>query len=75
MKRFPNTVDDLIAELDRQYPEVIARPGESPEEIMHRALQRGVVTKLKEWRQRALRQPADEREPREKRGQGRRVPR
>lgn len=67
--RFPNTVDELIAELDRQYPEVIARPGDSPDEIMHRALQRAVVTDLRDRRARALR-PLQE-EVHRKRGKGR----
>jgi len=50
---FPNTVDDLIAALDLRYPEVVAKPGDDPQEIFHRSIQRAVIQDLKTWRARA----------------------
>lgn len=48
--RFPNTVDDLIAALDRTFPEVVPQPGQSNDEIFHASGQRSVVAYLKQWR-------------------------
>lgn len=48
--RFPNTVDDLIAQLDSTFPEVSLKPGMSTDEIMYDSGQRSVVTYLKNWR-------------------------
>ena len=73
MERFPNTVDELIRELDEQYPEVVAEPGDDPNEIFQAALQRTVVTRLKERRARSLQRPVME--PPRTRGKGRDVPR
>lgn len=65
--RFPNTVDDLIALLDKTFMEVIPQPGDSPETIMHAAGARSVVAWLKTARANASRAPAPPRE----RGKGR----
>lgn len=67
--RFPNTVDELITMLDRTFPETVPMPGDSPEEIMHAAGARSVVTWLKAWRANASRAPA----PPRPRGRGRDV--
>ena len=73
MQRFPNTVDDLIRELDHEYPERIAQPGDDPREFFEAALQRSVVVKLKERRARALQRPFEA--PPQPRGKGRDVSR
>ena len=69
--RFPNTVDDLIAALDLRYPEVVAKPGDNPEEIFHRSIQRAVIQDLKQWRANAARPTP----PPRPRGKGRDVSR
>jgi hypothetical protein len=69
MASFPATVGDLIAELDKLYPEYVPTPGDSPEKIFHAAGQRAVVVHLKKWRESASR-PAPAPRPR---GQGRPV--
>lgn len=68
--KFPNTVDDLIKALDLRYPEVVAKPGDDPQEIFHRSIQRAVIQDLKQWRARALNPPAP---PERQRGKGRDV--
>jgi hypothetical protein len=60
MKRFPNSVDDLIRELDEQYPEVIAKPGDDPQQVFQAQLQRAVVLQLKHWRANSLKLPSTE---------------
>lgn len=65
--RFPNTVDDLIAELDRRFPETVPEPGNDHSEIMFAAGRRSVVTFLKRWRENAGKPPA----PPKERGRGR----
>lgn len=67
--RFPNTVDDMIVMLDRTFPETVPQPGDSPEEIMHAAGQRSVVTWLKAARANASKPPP----PPRQRGRGRDV--
>jgi hypothetical protein len=67
--RFPNTVDDFIALLDRTFPEVVPQPGDSPEEIMHAAGARSVVAWSKAARANASKTPA----PPRLRGRGRDV--
>lgn len=68
--RFPNTVDDLITALDARYPEVVAKPGDDPQDIFHRSIQRAVIQDLKKWRaQSLLPLPAPDRQ----RGKGRDV--
>jgi hypothetical protein len=67
--RFPNTVEELIAQLDERYPEVVPEPGDSNDEIMFAAGRRSLVNSLKQWRAGAGSPPP---EPR-KRGQGRPV--
>lgn len=59
MQRFPNTVDDLILELDKRYPEVAPQPGDDPQAVFQAALQRSVVLHLKEWRANSLRLPTE----------------
>lgn len=67
--RFPNTVDDLIAHLDKTYPEVVPVPGQSTDELFHASGQRSVVTYLKQWRSNAHKPPP----PPRQRGRGRDV--
>ncbi len=50
MKAFPNTVDDLLAELDRIFPEPVIAADTSMDEIKYDAGQRSVVLFLKKWR-------------------------
>lgn len=69
--RFPDSVDGLVVALDELFPEVVARPGDTPDDIMHAAIQRGVVQFVKQWRARGS---ADPPEPR-RRGKGRNVSR
>ena len=68
--RFPNTVDELIKALDLRYPEVVAKPGDDPQQIFHRSIQRAVIQDLKKWREQSL-NPLQQ--PARKRGQGRDV--
>lgn len=58
MQRFPHTVTELIDELDKLYPEVVSRPGDSPEKIFYAAGQRSVVLHLKQLRESAGKDPA-----------------
>lgn len=67
--KFPNTVDDLIKALDLRYPEVAAKPGDDPNEIFHRSIQRAVIQDIKTWRASASKPPP----PSRQRGQGRDV--
>lgn len=67
---FPNTVDDLIAALDRKFPEFVPDADDSIEKIFRSAGQRSVVQFLKTWRSSAS-TPSPQ--PRQ-RGQGRHVP-
>lgn len=67
---FPNTVDDLIAALDKKFPEFIPSADDSIEQIFRSAGQRSVVQFLKTWRASATKQqPPTSRQ----RGQGRDV--
>jgi hypothetical protein len=66
---FPNTVDDLIAARDKRYPEVTAKPGDDPDTIFHRSIQRAVIQDIKIWRASAGKQPPLSRQ----RGRGRDV--
>jgi len=67
--RFPNSVDDLLRELDKRFPEVIADPGDRIEDVMFESGQRSVVTYLKSWRANAHKEPP----PPRQRGRGRNV--
>lgn len=69
MASFPATVGDLIAELDKLYPEAAPDPGDSLAEIFHSAGQRSVILHLKQWRASAGREALAPRP----RGQGRPV--
>jgi hypothetical protein len=69
--RFPNSVDELIAELDRKFPEFIPDADDSERKIFHAAGQRSVVNFLKQWRASASHTPPAPRQ----RGQGRDVSR
>jgi len=46
-KRFPRSVDALVAELEETYPEFIPTPGTPPEAIMYRAGQRALIVELR----------------------------
>lgn len=66
-KRFPNTPDELIAELDRIFPELAITAETTMDEIKYKAGQRSVIQFAKTWRAAASRDPVAPR----KRGEGR----
>lgn len=51
--RFPNTVSELLTQLDTMFSEVVATPKSSHDDIMFESGQRSVVLFLKQWRERA----------------------
>lgn len=53
MASFPGTVGDLIAALDKLFPEHLPVPGESPDKTFYEAGQRSVILHLKQWRESA----------------------
>lgn len=55
MKPFPASAGELVRALDELFPEVISKPGDSPETIFFATGQRSVVHTLKQWRDGALR--------------------
>jgi len=65
---FPNSVDDLIAELDRRFPEPAIGPNTTMDQIKFDAGQRSVVQFLKTWRAQPLKEPTAPR-----RGSGRQI--
>jgi len=65
MQKFPATSGELLRLLDDLIPEVISKPGDSPETIFYATGRRSVVHLLKQWRDGAL-QPAVKVEPRGK---------
>ena len=67
-RHIPNTVEELIRELDKMFPEVVGHPGDDDQTIRHKLSQRSVVLFLKQW----LERPHTEPVPRE-RGTGRPV--
>jgi hypothetical protein len=69
MSFFPSSVDMLIDELDKRFPEPAIGPDDTMDKIKFDAGQRSVVTYLKRWRAQAAAGPA----PPQPRGQGRRV--
>jgi hypothetical protein len=50
MKPFPNTVDDMIRELNVLFPESIPGPDDTVASMMHNAGQRSVIQFLNQWR-------------------------
>lgn len=65
MKAFPASAGELVRLLDDLIPEVISKPGDSPETIFYATGRRSVVHLLKQWRDGAL-QAAPSAEPRGK---------
>lgn len=53
-KPFPNTSDELLAELERMVPELIVKPGDSPETVQYNAGRRSLVRELRNWRDAAV---------------------
>lgn len=52
MQHLPPSVDELIDELDKAYPEYLPKPGDTLEQIHDRAGARGLVLLLKTLRDR-----------------------
>jgi hypothetical protein len=67
--RFPDTIGELIRQLDERFPEPVPQPGDSSDKIFHAAGQRSVILFLKNWRDGAGQAPP----PVRPRGQGRPV--
>lgn len=70
MQKIPTTSGELIRQLETLFPEVIAKPGDSPDKLFHASGQRSVVHFLKQWRDGALESTATPRP----RGAGRPTP-
>lgn len=68
---FPNSVDDLIRDLDTKFPELAIAADTPLDAIRFQAGQRSVIHFLKTWRAQSLAPAA----PPRSRGEGRRVPR
>jgi hypothetical protein len=54
MQKFPATAGELVRALDDLIPEVISKPGDTPETIFFATGRRSVVHFLKQWRDGAL---------------------
>ena len=61
MKPFPNTVDDMIRELNGLFPETIATPDDTIAHIQFHAGQRSVIQFLNQWRAHPEQRPASPR--------------
>lgn len=71
MMSFPNSVDDLIEDLDKRFPEPAIGPNDTMDKIKYDAGQRSVVAFLKQWRSQSISGEA----PARVRGAGRSVSR
>lgn len=56
MVQFPFKSADLVDELDKMFPEVIAEAGDDMISIQRRAAKRELVVFLKHWKDQRLRQ-------------------